>query len=75
MKTTDRQSQILELKEYMGVSGIARELGITKQRVYQVLKACRKTHKESKEIYKDTGCPDKLYSSCLNCPLDKCRLE
>ena len=25
--------------------------------------------------YADTGCPDGLYPSCLNCPLSRCRYD
>lgn len=76
MKLSERQLEILAAFEHTGsFSEAARYLGISRQRVCQVVTGYKsgKLKGHTPDYYKDTGCPDGLYPSCLNCPEEFCR--
>lgn len=70
---TDRQRAILQAVERTGnQSEVAAYFGISRQRVNQVVKARHKGY-GMPVYYKDLGCPDGSYPSCLRCPLVRCK--
>lgn len=73
---TERQEEILEAFNRLGSQvEAARELGISRNRVYQIVRDRDKSPKFVPSYYQDTGCPDGRHKSCLNCLLEECRYD
>ena len=75
---TEREQEIMQSFLSTGsTSETAQYLGISRQRVHQVVKDYRSKSKKdfTPSYYRDCGCEDKEYPSCLNCPLKKCKYD
>ena len=82
--------EVIELLSYMLGSEVAREMGISRQRVSYIKRRLDITYPDTKLSenvrrvkmdypdhlnFEDTGCLDGRYPSCLNCPLPECRYD
>jgi hypothetical protein len=78
MKLTERKQRIINVFSTTGsLSKTGRALGISRQYVYLIVSAYKKglLKYHVSPGYKDTGCLDGQYPSCLNCPLARCKYD